>query len=258
MHEDDLAKMAGGGDIRAATAYEIPPHIREAIERYSLEAHADVQQLDSAFQARFADADWQTGLALIENYSVERFDLMAERLLPLTIHTISDQYLDLLEGMVFKFLLVALKPLRLDLREDVYSRIRLKLGSRKLWWSAKAKRRYLAPPQVRVQTLTGIVAGKQTNDFGISPDYRSVSFSGETFTLSKNQGAMLKVLYEAHLSKYPDVEKLRLLGAIENETSEVRDTWKSSRLWKTLIVSERRGTYRLNIQYKPARPSQQK
>lgn len=84
--------------------------------------------------------------------------------------------------------------------------------------------------------------------FDYSESYRSIHYLGERYTLTRNQGLMLRVLYEAHETGHPDVDKERLLEAIENETSKVRDSWKSSRLWQKLVISgQRKGTYRLNL-----------
>jgi hypothetical protein len=82
----------------------------------------------------------------------------------------------------------------------------------------------------------------------ISDDSRSVLVDGVRHVLTMTQGQMMKVLFAAHQSGHPDVSKQKLLAAVERETSEVRDTWKKSPLWNTLIVSERKGTYRLKLQ----------
>ncbi|MBB5066098.1 hypothetical protein [Granulicella mallensis] len=83
--------------------------------------------------------------------------------------------------------------------------------------------------------------------FGFSPDFRSVRHSDLQHALTLAQSQMMRVLWEAHSSGYPVVGKARLLTAIESETSAVRDTWRKSPLWNTLIVSEKKGAYRLNL-----------
>lgn len=88
----------------------------------------------------------------------------------------------------------------------------------------------------------------QESSFWVAEDCRSVHFDGSTHALTSTQGQMMKVLYEAHQSDRPVVSKRKLLGVIERETSEIRDTWRDSPLWNTLIVSaEKRGTYRLSV-----------
>jgi len=84
--------------------------------------------------------------------------------------------------------------------------------------------------------------------FSHSDDYRSVRLSGIGYALTANQAAIVKCLHDAHAGKHPDVAKARLLSAIGSKTSEVRNSFKKSPLWKTLVIpGERRGTYRLNL-----------
>jgi hypothetical protein len=87
----------------------------------------------------------------------------------------------------------------------------------------------------------------QDEPFSISNDCRSVRHKGETVTVTRKQSVMLKKLHESYLLGHPDVDKATLLSAIENETSRVQDTFKNSPLWQTLVVSKRKGTYRLNL-----------
>jgi hypothetical protein len=87
--------------------------------------------------------------------------------------------------------------------------------------------------------------------FELSDDCVSVRFRGESYTLTKNQAAMMAVLWDAHRKRNQAVGKDKLLQAIENETSEVRDSWRRSPLWKTLIVSAKKGAYRLSLPLQP-------
>lgn len=94
------------------------------------------------------------------------------------------------------------------------------------------------------------------HSFDVSEDYGTVRYRGKDHVLTSNQSLMMRVLHQAYLNRFPDVEKLKLLAAIENEESQVKDSWKRSPLWGTLIVSsKRRGRYRLNLP-KPARVNQ--
>lgn len=86
--------------------------------------------------------------------------------------------------------------------------------------------------------------------FSVSPDFRSVRFKGSEYALTRGQGQMIEVLWEAHQSGHPVVGKDRLLKSIENETSAVRDTWRGSALWRRLIVSPKKGAYQLDLQGK--------
>lgn len=85
--------------------------------------------------------------------------------------------------------------------------------------------------------------------FVASLDYRTVRFKGKEYGLTRNQAAIVKILHEAHLRGTPGVGTHALSDAIEAETSRVRDSFKNSPLWRTLIIPVRkpRGTYKLNL-----------
>jgi hypothetical protein len=83
--------------------------------------------------------------------------------------------------------------------------------------------------------------------FSASEDYRSVRFKGELYVTTRYQAIMIRVMHEAHIAGHPDVGARKLLEAIENETSDVRNAFKKSPLWRTLVVCKRKGTYRLNL-----------
>ncbi len=92
---------------------------------------------------------------------------------------------------------------------------------------------------------SGTVASAPPVSF--SPDFHSVQLFGEQIILTPRQAKLISILYEAHESGHPNVSKARLLEAIEAETSDVRDFFRKTPLWKTVVYSERRGTYRLNL-----------
>ena len=129
----------------------IPETTLVAVRRHALECAAEVQQMDSAFQKQFAEADWQTGLALVERYVTERFSLLADHLLftsdspdEFTTNPLYEQYLNRLEEKSLTFLRMVLKPMRSDLRDDILSRTGVKLSACKLQCSANSKRVRLA------------------------------------------------------------------------------------------------------------------
>jgi hypothetical protein len=88
--------------------------------------------------------------------------------------------------------------------------------------------------------------------FTHSDDYRSIRFRGENHSLSHHQAIIVATLHKAHLAGLPDVAKAKLLAAIQAETSEVRDSFRKSALWKTLVCrGSRRGSYRINLGFEP-------
>lgn len=85
-----------------------------------------------------------------------------------------------------------------------------------------------------------------------SPDFHSLLLFGKQITLTARQATIVRILYAALEEGHPDVAKATLLGALEAETSNVRDFFRKTPLWKTVIcLGSRRGTYRLNV--RPAR-----
>jgi hypothetical protein len=106
------------------------------------------------------------------------------------------------------------------------------------------------PPAAGPTTFTPEVTPKTVENgeppFTHSADYRSIRFNGQTHTLTTNQATIIRILHEAFQRGTPSVGKAMLLGAVEAETSRVRDSFKGSPLWGTLVVKGgRRGTYRL-------------
>jgi hypothetical protein len=101
-----------------------------------------------------------------------------------------------------------------------------------------------------------VAEAAEHQSFEVSADGGTVRYRGKDHILTRNQSLMMGVLHRAYLKGFPDVEKLALLEAIENEEGQVKDSWKGSPLWGTLIVSDkRRGRYRLNLP-NPARVNQ--
>lgn len=85
--------------------------------------------------------------------------------------------------------------------------------------------------------------------FSASEDYRSIRYRGMPYALTQRQAVIVGVLHRAHLTGHPVVTKERLLSAVEAETSEVRDSFRDSPIWQTLVCAgNRRGSYRLNLE----------
>ncbi len=110
--------------------------------------------------------------------------------------------------------------------------------------------------KVRVrQSVKRDAFGPATSNFQHSNDYRSVVFGGQQHTLTSQQAHVVKMLHQAYSSGTPDLGKDYILEELETPASRLRDTFKSSRLWGTLIVTgTKRGTYRLNLNDLPKEP----
>ena len=133
------------------TSGGLPPHLLRKVERYAAEMKAELERFDSRFLAEFADtSDWRVGFDLLESYHSGRFDLIAEWLLFLSvapdsgfINPLYENYLSLvIEEKSLPHLLTAQRPVRDDIRDDIVSRIKLKLEAKKLHWLADANRRH--------------------------------------------------------------------------------------------------------------------
>lgn len=84
-------------------------------------------------------------------------------------------------------------------------------------------------------------------DFNHSEDYRSVAFHGGTYTLTSRQAQVVQLLHEAQ-QRGQALSQDYILEKLETPASRLRDTFKESGLWGTLIVrGEKRGMYRLNV-----------
>lgn len=94
--------------------------------------------------------------------------------------------------------------------------------------------------QTKVQT--------QTKEFAHSPDFRSVTLKGQTFTLTPAQARIIDILYQNYENGTPVVSQAHLLEESDSTSKRLRDIFKDSSAWKNLVASgEKRGTYRLNI-----------
>lgn len=120
----------------------------------------------------------------------------------------------------------------------------------------EAKRFPLVSPAPKSTNLSGNQIGpsagatspERAPGFAHSDDYRSIRFRGESYTLSPGQAIIVGTLHKAYLAGHADVSKAKLLDAVEAETSEVRDFFRKSPLWKTLVCSgPRRGSYRIGL-----------
>jgi len=85
-------------------------------------------------------------------------------------------------------------------------------------------------------------------DFRHSSDFRSVSLHGHPFTLTSRQAQVIQRLYDAYQADIPDVSQDALLVELQLQSPRLRDIFKSTpEAWKRLIVSQRKGFFRLNL-----------
>lgn len=88
----------------------------------------------------------------------------------------------------------------------------------------------------------------RTPDIAHSPDFRSVWWFGTEYAFTPQQSEIVKVLWEAHECRTPDVDAALLLSSdfTGSAAKHVRDIFRNSIAWGTMIVpGGSRGTYRL-------------
>lgn len=87
------------------------------------------------------------------------------------------------------------------------------------------------------------------DQLALAPDYSIIRFDGGSQPLTKNQSAVIKTLHEQLKLGLTQVPKNILKNAMGNGAGEVKDSFKRSPLWGTLVVSNAspKGTYSLNL-----------
>jgi hypothetical protein len=123
---------------------------------------------------------------------------------------------------------------------QVGNRVFVAVREKSVSTTESATQRILAAP---------IAASARANhkSFKHSPDYRSIFFDGKHYTSTARQAQIIQMLHIASASGTPDLSDSHILEEIESPSSRLRDSFKGSELWGTLIVSTRRGTHRLSL-----------
>lgn len=84
-------------------------------------------------------------------------------------------------------------------------------------------------------------------DFHFSNDYRHVTLRGKEFHLGDVQARVVEQLHDATRSRQPWVHGKTLIYESGSRAVRVRDIFKHKRDWRSLICSNDRGYYRLNM-----------
>ena len=118
--------------------------------------------------------------------------------------------------------------------------------------------RALAEGQLPPDSLLRLVAANDRQEsetpdsppavFAHSDDYISITFRSQSYTLTDSQAAAVRVLHENAKRGTPYVNQHTVLAEIESGAKRLRDLFRDSLLWDTLIVMGKRGgIYKLNI-----------
>ena len=78
-------------------------------------------------------------------------------------------------------------------------------------------------------------------------DYRNVRLGSTEMTLGVVQAQVVRVLHAATLTDQPWLDGKRLLSEAGATSMRMSDVFKSKKGWRDLIVSDRRGRYRLRL-----------
>lgn len=118
----------------------------------------------------------------------------------------------------------------------------------------------------RFETAHGLAARETSDQPSVSPteeslflqrnNYAEVVLNGEVFRLGLLQASIVRELHRASQTDNPWRHGKELLANSNAQTMRMVDLFKTKRNWRTLIASDGRGYYRLNIPDRPAaRPS---
>lgn len=100
--------------------------------------------------------------------------------------------------------------------------------------------------------LNSLISDSPPEDgsFWHSEDYRSIRWQNRFFTLRLEQAEVIKMLDQARTKSSPDVSWARIKLHLENlqrYPEYMKDIFRDSQLWGTLIKSPSRGIYRLDL-----------
>ncbi len=84
-------------------------------------------------------------------------------------------------------------------------------------------------------------------NFTAAPDYRHIALSGVEYQFGDVQAAVIRQLHAVAATANPWVHGKKLLNGTNSKATRLRDVFKSKSDWNKLIVSDRRGYYRLNL-----------
>lgn len=71
---------------------------------------------------------------------------------------------------------------------------------------------------------------------GHAPDFRQVTRGGRTFELTPAQAAVVRTLFQAREHGTPDVSEAALLEEADSDAGRLRDIFRRSDAWGTLVV----------------------
>jgi hypothetical protein len=102
--------------------------------------------------------------------------------------------------------------------------------------------------------ISELEAEKCSSGFIPSQDYHYIEFRGEEYHLGDFQARIIEQLHDASQSLNPWVHGKILIYDAGSKATRLRDLFKKNYAWEGLIVSNKKGSYRLNIPIKVSSP----
>lgn len=93
---------------------------------------------------------------------------------------------------------------------------------------------------------------RESSAFAHNRDYTEVVLSGQVFRLGLLQADVVRQLHQASCRASPWVSGKDLLAQAGAQTMRMVDLFKAKPSWRTLIASDGKGRYRLNLAERPA------
>jgi hypothetical protein len=124
----------------------------------------------------------------------------------------------------------------------------LRIELRDLLVTRQERDRFEAEHGISVPEPNG---GQEESAFRHNWDYSEVVLSGEVFRLGILQAQVVRLLHEASRGESPWVSGKLLLYGAGAQTCRLVDLFKGKPNWRSLIVSDGSGRYRLNLPERP-------
>lgn len=85
----------------------------------------------------------------------------------------------------------------------------------------------------------------KTQSTTFCPEFRKVKYLGQDYNFGDIQAKVVRQLYEAALTGYPWQNGKQLLADAGSQSFTIANIFKTQPLWRRLIISDKRGFYRL-------------
>lgn len=84
-------------------------------------------------------------------------------------------------------------------------------------------------------------------NFIASDNYKHVIMDEVEFHFGDVQAKIIEMLHDAALSRNPWIHGKTLISSTNSRAARMRDVFKKKKIWDHLLISDRRGSYRLNF-----------